>query len=136
MLSLLVFSGCRKDRLEDYTGTYTATRAGHPDTFTIQVRDNITGVALESTFGTFASSIVLTGTFYPGRKKDGSTAKLFSEVEATPMYHTGSATETNIGGFVDFTNRRTKEFTLRLSLSPCSPTEGGLGTEVVEITTQ
>lgn len=132
----LIFSGCRKDRLEDYTGTYTATRAGYPGTFQIQVRDTGSNIALESTFGTFPNTAVITGTFHSGSRKDGSTAKLFSEIEQVPAYHTGTATETNVGGHVEFSNRKKKSFELTLSISPCSPTEGGLGTEMVEISAE
>ena len=129
----VIITSCRKDRLDDYTGTYTATRSGHSGTFPIIVRDTGSNIALESTFGTFPNSATITGTFHSGSRKDGSTAKLFSEIGQVPVYHTGSASETNVGGNVEFSNRRKKTFTLTLAITPCSETEGGLGTEMVEI---
>lgn len=129
----LIFSSCRKDRLEDYTGTYTATRTGRSGTFPVIVRDTGTNIALESTFGTFPNTAVITGTFHSGSRKDGSTANLFSEIGQVPSYHTGSGTETNVGGKVEFSNRRTRTFVMTMSVSPCSGTDGGLGTEMVEI---
>ena len=136
ILLCILFSGCRKDRLEDYTGSYTATRAGQPGTFTIEVRNTGSNIALGSTFGTFPNTAVITGTFHSGSRKHGSTAKLFSEIEQVPLYHTGSASETNIGGHMEFSNRKRRTFELTLSISPCSETEGGLRTEMVQISAE
>ena len=136
ILLCLLLSGCRKDRIEDYTGTYMGKRAGLDGTFPIMIRVMGSKIVMESTFGTFPNSAVIPGTFYSGSRKDGSTAKLFSEIEQIPTYHTGTATETNVGGHVVFSDRRRKTFVITLSIRPCSPTEGGLGTEMVMITAE